>query len=226
MSKRKLMTRISIGVITACILIGLFFAWRWNSQPAYWQDNEAQAKQHIDQLPDLANRFENKMISETSLLDTEGAVDTLVLPYDLANAWLRTKFPKWMNNQGYTIPPPFNDFMIATENGMPVIAFRLSTPEIEQVISMRFKVQLQGENAHLQLDGCRAGRLSIPAESIIEHLSHKLPGYNIDPLIKLVRGLTFDPMTRHPGHTNRDLRLVGIQFMENKMVLTLKAQRR
>lgn len=215
-----------LGVITTIILIGLFFVWRWNSLPGYWQDNEAHARQNIDRLPELANRFENKMISEASLLDTEGQLVTLTVPYDLANAWLRSKFPKWMANQGYLIPPPFSDFMIATENGMPVIAFRLTTPEIEQVISMRFAVQLQGDNARIHLDNCRAGRLSIPAESIIEHLGNKLPGYNIEPLIKLVRGVTFERVTKHPGHTNRDLRLMDIKFIENEMVLTLQAQRR
>lgn len=226
LTKRQLVTRIVLGVIAAFILIGLFFVWRWTSTPGYWRDNQTKMQQQVDQLPQLANQFESKMLGDASMLDTEGNVDQLIVPYDLANAWLRTKFPKWMANQGYTIPPPFSDFMIASQDAMPVVAFRLKTPEIDQVISMRFAVDINGDQAHVRLYDSSAGQMGIPLKSVVEHLQNKLPAYNIDPLIKLMRGITFEPVRKHPGHDDRDIRLIGIEPRENELVLTFRAQRR
>ena len=224
--KRRLIQRIVLGTIGVVLLIGLFLFWRWHHTPSYWRANEALMDEQEEHLPQLANEFESRMISNASRLDTEGADATLVVPYDLANAWLRSKFPKWLANQGYTIPPPFSDFMIAADDGRPIVAFKLTTPEIEQVISMRFEVRLSGDRAHIQLDGCHAGGLRVPVNSIADHLTNKLPAYDIEPLIKLIHGVSIDPVFKHPGHTNRNLRLIGLEMQKDAAVLTLRAERR
>jgi len=220
-------TRIILAIIALVCLTGAWIFWQWNSTPAYWRNTQHDLFDHASELAAMADKIESQLITEVSGANTEGAVTTIRVSYSLANAWLRVKLPQWARNQGQAIPPPLNNFMIAENGSMPVIAFELKTPEVQQVISMRFSVSLRDDGlAAVKLDNFRAGQLSIPAESVLEYLGKKMPAYNIDPLRIFVQGEPFPTIVRHPGHQGRNLRLVGFAANKDALTLTVRAEPR
>jgi hypothetical protein len=224
---RKIVTAVVLVLIAlVCVLFVSVWA-MWEMAPSWWTDNEAYLAEHDAKLAQVAGDIESRLISELSQADAAGERTVIEVPYREANAWLRQRFPQWARNQGHALPPPLSNFMIAHQSGKPVLAFRVSTPEIEQVFSMRFDVTITSRGvARVKLDDFRAGRLDIPAETLVEHLRNKLPAYNIGDLVQLVEGMRFDPVFKHPGHTNRNLRVVGFEATESAIRLTVEAEPR
>jgi len=224
---RNIVTGVVLAIIAVVCIIFISVWLMWEMTPSWWKNNEAYLAAHDADLPQVANDIETRLISELSQADSDGERTVIEVPYDQANAWLRHRFPQWARNQGHTIPPPLSNFMIAHDRGRPVLAFAVTTPEIEQVFSMRFDVNITSRGvARVKLDDFKAGRLDIPAETLIEHLRNKLPAYNIGDLVRLIEGLRFDPVFKHPGHTSRNLRVVGFEANESAIRLTVEAEPR
>jgi hypothetical protein len=229
--KRHRARHVVTGVVIVLIaVVGVALVsvwWLWRMTPSWWNDNEAYLAAHQTELAQVASDVESRMISDLSRIDSDGVRTVIEVPYKQANAWLRHRFPQWARNQGHSLPPPLSSFMIARDAGKPVLAFAVTTPEIDQVFSMRFDVKISSRGvARVKLDDFKAGRLDIPAETLIEHLRAKLPAYDIGDLARLVEGMRFDAVFSHPGHTGRNLRVVGFDANESALRFTVEAEPR
>lgn len=224
--------RISVrGVILAlAALLCLAAVWvvvQWQRRPAYWQRHDQFMQMPAAEVTALADQLESRMVRQVSQTGRNGDTTTIVIGFDEANAWLMMNLGAWARHQQISIPEPLSDMMVALEGGRPVIGFALATPEVEQVFSIAFDVRmLASGQAAIQIAGVRAGRLPIPISAVLEHLRKSVPPEILDPVEQLVAGDPFDPVTPHPGHAAKQLRLVGFEVTSQGVALTLKAEAR
>lgn len=232
MSKRKkriTLTRVTLALIGVLSLAALWIVWQWNRTPTYWRDNEQFVQQEEAKLRDIADSLEGRVISELSRAGRDGQLSTITISFDEANAWLRSKLPQWAKHEGFAMPKPLRDYMVASDQGKPVIAFVLDTEEITQVISIRLDTHVRDSGKlFLKIDDFKAGSISMSPDSILDHVRNKLPGYYKDMTLldELVRGIEVEPVFQHPGHTSKNLRLVGVNMTEQGIAVTLEAARR
>lgn len=227
--KRITLTRVTLALIALLSVAALWIIWQWNRTPDFWRDNETFVVEQQSQLRSMADGLEGRVISELSRAGRDGELTTITIPFADANAWLRTKLNPWAEHEGFAMPKPLRDYMVASEGGQPVVAFIIDTEEITQVISIRLVAYVRDSGRlFLKVDDFRAGSISLPPDAILDHVKNKLPGYwkDMTLLDELIRGLEVEPVFQHPGHTAKNLRMVGLHMTENTIEVTLEAARR
>lgn len=105
---------------------------------------------------------------EPGLRKVEMTVDEL-------NAWIETRAPDWLANQGIEMPSQVSDPMVALEGEQLVVGFRFSEGDFSQWVSMNVDVRVDDTGrAHARLTGVRGGRLPVPARRAMEQMAERL----------------------------------------------------
>jgi len=224
--------RISVGGVALVLaflfcIAGLWIVWQWNRKPACWREHDRLKQMPVETVERMADRIENRMLSEVSQVGRNGDTATIVLPFEDVNAWLMMKLDDWAANQEIVIPKPLGDFVVASRGDRPVVAFALETEEVSQVFSVTFDVRLPAPGKLVvQIDSVHAGRLPIPVDAVLKHLRKSVPQHVLEPLEKLAEGEPFEAVVDHPGNAAKCLRVVGLDVADKGVAIALKAEPR
>ncbi len=144
---------------------------------------------------------------------------------DEANVWLSQKLPEWIESRGYPFPSQVSDLMAATEGRYLVFRFNLETEEISQVVSMTMDAKFQDDGkVLLTLQSIKGGQLPLPLSSLTGVLKKNAGGGRmkeaVEQMTNLFDGQTFD--TRFKFDELRDLIVVGLDFVENRITLKMR----
>lgn len=203
----------------------------WKSEPGYWKANREY----------LANTSNADKIAKAEQLErrvTEGLSDhpddapqTVKFRFDEVNAWFDSKYEAWAINQGRLAPGQLKrPFMITAEGSDLVLAARVQTPEVDQVVSvvLAFEIVPDGR-ARLQLKSIRGGKLPIPTSYVVQRLAPMIPqiqdpstGETQDPANLATTGIFYPPVIKHAG---RDLRLLNFKVEDEGIEITFKNER-
>jgi len=231
-----------VTILIAAVGIGRSL---WQSEPKYWVLNQWFLEQTPQpELAGMADRVFNRALSELSgssgykpveqsgdhpSSDDAPRVRTIRVDFNEANAWLDQKLGDWMLNQGRTMPPGVSTPMIASHGDQLAIAFRYESEEIAKVFSVFLSLKfVEDEQATLQIEGVRGGRLPIPVDMVIDQLpSAEGDDYNASPgppglLGMLLEGRPFDPILPIDG--TRQARIIGLSVDDTGLMLTLEAE--
>lgn len=85
-----------------------------------------------------------------------------------ANAWLATRLSQWSANQGSPLPSFISPPTISHDDGRLVIAGRITTSRLDQIISVRAHIAIvDDKNMRVTLDKLRAGSMPIPVGNVV-----------------------------------------------------------
>lgn len=114
------------------------------------------------------------------------------------NDWLEFGLPKWLQQNGKQMPPTISEVSLASQDNQPVVMFRYRDKQINQVVSVRFQIQIYGEGeAKLTLHSLKGGELPVPVATLTEIMVSIFPvemqGQVLPRIQAMVNGQEFDP---------------------------------
>lgn len=219
----------TIAVATVAVLIAIVL---WVAAPSYWNDAlRARAEGSPAEHAAIAQRFESHANAALTSLprSREDMTRELVLPMAEVNAWLGARMRPWLESQGVTLPPEIGPVVLAAEDGRLVLAFRVQTPQIDQVFSVVFDVQIQGEHRGvMKLIAIRGGRLPLPLGLALRELPPDVR-QNVPPKFMAVieqaqTGIVFDPAFRIDSM--RNIRVLNLEITDQAIRATVRQERR
>ena len=229
-SKRKGCGLVVLIVIGLLCVVALVCAMMWTSEPTYWQANQQYiAATSALQLQQTAEQLEKQFSSRISNLPPgqNGDEQTITISLAQINAWLARRLEGWLVNQGSSLPPQISNIMLATQGDELVLAFELSSDEIEQVVSVVLEIKPQpGDKVGFHLIAIRAGRLPVPVGFLAEQLQTDTAGNNTLPdlLTRASAGLSAELV--QPIDSLRQVRLLDIQPHADSIDLIVREERR
>lgn len=153
---------------------------------------------------------------------------TVTLTNQEINAWLEGRLPLWIENQGMPWPKEVSDLRYWVEDGRPVVGFRYTTPDIDQVVSVGCDLVIDpdGGDARFQFVQLRGGRLPLPLDRFkaptLRQLVQSEP--QAQRLAEVLDGTGFDPI--YPVDERRQARLVEWRAEPEQVVLTFETEPR
>lgn len=244
-------------VIAALSIAGGVGYWMWSSEPDYWQARNAQLESVPEpQLRQQAEDLEQRVVGTLTAVhppthepmqptpagdtaatvppdatNTAGGADvrTITMSFDDVNAWLATRLDGWLANQGEELPPQVSRFMLTAEGDDLVLAFLVDSPQVRQVVSVIFNVQvLRGGQARLRVVEVRGGTLPMPVDALMTQLEEQAPtGVDDEAVARLARALdgeTFDPL--HEIDKARQARLLALDVSPTGLTATVRVEPR
>ena len=241
-----LLTLILLGVMAVICIGAAAGYWLWATEPTHWTENQAFLKQHSkQQLADKAERLEKRMADELSLLSVAAsqqqralraskqanghaattssdaalkpAMKTIKVSIDEANAWLNQRLEGWLINQGHSLPDDISEPMISSHDGKLVAAFRYSHPEITQVVSMYFDINVAPDGmAELKLQSVTGGNLPLPMQQIAERMGDS---QSAQRMAQAFEGQRFEPIKSIDN--NKQMRLMDFEAAEDGLQFTV-----
>lgn len=223
----------------------------WQSEPAYWTQNQAFI-QHTSKakLTDLADRAFNRILGELSssrgyqaggsgkwrpVSDDVLGVRMIRLGFDEANAWLAERLDDWLVNQQRQLPAGLSEPMLTSESGQLVVAFRYRGGDIDQVFSVLLSLEfLEDGRATLSVEGVRGGRLPLPTDYVFKHLPGAARGSGgagesggddakrSQAIAVLLGQQPFDPVLPIDG--SRRARIIGLEVDDEGLGLVVQAE--
>ncbi|MFW6060592.1 MAG: hypothetical protein ACODAQ_10450, partial [Phycisphaeraceae bacterium] len=137
------------------------------------------------------------------------------------NAWLDQRLADWLANQGHALPEGLEQPMLMAEDGDLLLAFRVSTPRGEQIVSIVFNVEVvKPGRARLVVHRVLAGRLPVPMSTLIEQAARQgEQGETEVGAHRVLRGEVFEAVI--PIDRQRDGRLLDVEVTEAGVDVTL-----
>lgn len=224
-SRRTRLWRLLLMVTVLMCAAGAWAFVQWERPPAYWQAARLLLLRDQAATAAAAEDLERRLVGQVTRIGRDGDTDVIEITYAQANAWLMKNLRPWAAHQEIQIPKPLGQMILAPQGEAWVLGIAIKTAEIDQIISIGFDLQLlDSGQAALHITSVRAGRLPIPIASVLAHLRKSGRADSLAPFERLVAGEPFDPVTSHPGHAVKRLRLVGISTSPLGIKLTLKAE--
>ncbi len=232
----------------AAVALGFFLL---RSEPAHWQRHQQRRAatpqtQRVEQAQQLEARF-TALLSYTNPAGDPGitfvsptaqdagvsqdglGVRRIQLTSDEVNAWLETRLPEWLENQGVTLPVEVKEPMFAAQNGLVILAFRYESDNVSQIVSMSFRPELVGQDQNnrqlvFALAGVQGGKLPLPSGSLVSRLETQAAEAKNEALKRVsdaLAGRPFDPvMPMADG--KRTVRLIDFDLGEEESSLTVR----
>jgi len=175
--------------------------------------NKADSGSDNTALPDAAQADPNRPITRSMAFTTQEI-----------NAWLNQRAPDWLANRGTPMPANVSRPMVAIQGEQMVAAFKYSSPEVEQVVSMFFDVKIDEQGkAQLKLNRIQGGNLPLP----VEKLSQRLAGgddasESVKKLAAMFEGQAFDPVW--DVDKTRQARLLAFKPTAKGVEVTVRTQ--
>lgn len=148
---------------------------------------------------------------------------------DELNAWLDQGLPSLLVNQEIHLPDELSNLAAWGENGKPVFAFKVATPQVQQVVSIVLNPEfLPTGKARASIAAVRGGKLPLPLKTVTGLVRDKLEAADrkdlVDRLQGAVDGKEFDPTGSVDG--TRTARLVGLKFNDTGLDLTFRIEKK
>ncbi len=214
-----------------CITVTTLYV-MWTSLPEYWERNRTYLGSRTpEELETIAVNFQNTFLNE--LNDPYGFVASseeshprrsIPVRYDQVNAWLSQALPKWLANQNISLPPWLGGFMLSSESGNLVTAFRVQLPQFDQVVSLVISPSFRADGRlDLRIESIRAGIMPIPRKLLVhriaEGMKHSGDNALADSLVKLIDDPVLNPVIELPG--SRLIRVTDCHIHEDRLVLVV-----
>jgi len=140
------------------------------------------------------------------------------------NAWMDQRLKDWASNQGMNIPDFVKDPMVAIEDDYLILAFKFEKPPISQVVSVMTTVVIEENEAKIQVEGVRGGRLKIPGVKAAANAVGARGGESglADIAAKITKafdGKTFNPLLKL---NSQKIRMISFELKPDGALLTLK----
>lgn len=145
---------------------------------------------------------------------------------DEANDWLEFGLPRWVANNGQSMPPTVSNFSIASNDGHPVIMFLYNDGQLDQIVSVRFYLEFQGQGeAKLVVHSIKGGELPVPVSTLTNIVVSMFPpaaqSKTFERVHSMFQGQPFDPSFPVSGGRERR-KLQGFMINENHLELDFK----
>jgi len=216
-----------ILLVVAAIFLARAYA-LWQSTPRYWDDNAAflqKAGGHA--LVAMADSLQNRTVAEVTDAGPDGATEgylnkdrTLHITFAELNAWLATRLESTLGGSHGLLPPQVSDCMVGVEGNDLVVACRLTSGEMKQVLSAAFSLTFNNGHATLNLSGVRAGQLPLPTGFVVHQIERNAGAARIAAILN---GEPFEPVQKLDA---RQVRLVGYQIRDNGIDVTFRTELR
>jgi len=216
---------IAIGVLCVMALVVVYYV---RSTPAFWQETQTFLQETPQsKLQSLADGVERRIASLTWVEDEAAAAveqpaerQTLTLTMQEANAWLDQNLPQWAAYHGYELSPEVTQPVFAVRGGRLVFAFKYQTPEVSQIISLWFRVAIEGGQARIELAQIRGGDLPMPRRALLRQFGINAEDPNMHPVFaSALSGEPFDPVWQLDE--TREARVVGMRLSPRQVELVI-----
>lgn len=240
-----------IAVLTALLAISVWLARR---NPRHWRQHQvALGMTRPQDRRQLAETFEKNLraaISHSNSADQSpestggddvdhevnrsghnGDIRQLIIHVDQINAWLETKLPTWLSQNKPSLPLNVHGLMVAIDGGKLIVAFRVSSMELDKIVSIFLDLTIIGDpkQPQLQIDIARvmAGKLPIPVDALVKHLGKHNSSVAIDEFLQLldvINGNKFDPIASVPGNHGHLIRLLDLDLTSDMLELEVSIE--
>ncbi|MCC6579847.1 MAG: hypothetical protein IT440_05350 [Phycisphaeraceae bacterium] len=224
---RQRLQVLGYGVSLLIFLAGLWITWKWRSRPAYWDRNQGfLAQTDSDTVRQLADDVERRLLD--LVMDAQpGRVAKLTLSREQINAWMAQRMTAWAANQGYILPPQLGGYMVNLEEGQIVLAFEHDNGSVNQIVSLRFELMMESAGGlHAHLTQLRAGDLPIPSSWLVDRVRSMGDQGQAQVVAKLMEGVTFDPVWRHPASRSCQIRIAQLAIQPDRVTVELRMEPR
>ena len=225
-------------LIAALTVAGGVAYWMWQSTPDYWRAHQrAYENADPDTLTRMAESAEQRTLSDLSrtrgvALEWQANTRTLELTYEQINAWLSQRLEPWLANQGASMPEAIRAPMLTERDGRLVLAFRAETPELNQVVSIFFDIELTDDGrARLHIRRILGGELPMPVDTILQRVaqqasqgSERRHSQAVRTLRRVLDGQSFTPII--PIDRQRRGRLIDLAVEDDRLLLTVRVEKR
>lgn len=207
------------------MVLGIWMAVRWRSQPDYWTRNaEFLSQRDPAQIADLARNAESRMMNSVSAA-RPGAEQIVELPLGEINAWLATRLGEWLANQQIELPREVSNFMVSCEDSRIVLAFEFDSPAAKQIVSLVMTpAMMNNGDLMLRLDEIRAGNLPVKASWIEDHLPKATNRDDAVNVADLIKGKRFTPVFPHPVDRRLRLRVLDFRLQPGSVWLKVRGE--
>lgn len=193
----------------------------WDQTQTFWADTDTAT---LDKMAESAERRVFNRVSNTPNEDANTGPQTVTVTLDEANAWLRQRFPQWVENRGQQMPPELMDPMLAIEEDLLVLAFQIETDERTSLVSLLVDVEFNEDGTGIfRLANVRLGRQDLPLQWLINKISAYDNSY-ADLAANaqgLTEGLPFEPVFAMPGSQDRLVRVRDMRLLEDENTIEL-----
>ena len=245
--KKSLLRRImkwSLAVSTVVVIIVVIISWTmvhrartapefWDRTQAFWTDTDTAT---LDRMAESAERRVFNQVSRRPVANSAAAgnsassddssgAQTVTITLDEAISWLRQRFPQWIENSGHSLPPEVMDPMLAIEDDLLVMAFRIDTDERTNLVSLLWDIDFNDDGTGtLRLANVRLGTLDMPLKLIFDQVSAYDSSYAdlAANAQSLTEGVPFEPVFTLPGSQDRTVRIRDMRLQENAIELDIE----
>ncbi len=214
-------------VVVIAIAFGamLWGWWQVNRTPVWWVPPTDVTSAAV---VETGEDFENRMLTDSSRVRKKNMTWTLVVTEEEINAWLSTRLPRWMENQ-----QPNQSSMLGSFGDIAQVHVRIKDGRIRfgarigvvagdvesgYVVSAMIEPQIGVEGGlMLGLGETAAGRLPVPADSIVSMFEQQLRAAGND-VLKLIVGDEIDPVIQMPN--NQRIRVLELEVNTGEIILT------
>ena len=205
-------------VVLACVPLGLRECLRY--QPDFYRNRvvvpperrRAEAQQFVAQSMQLRNDIMNESSWEANFTDEE------------VNAWLAEDLVQHFADQ---LPPGVREPRVAFEPDRAILAFQLDQGSLKSVVWVVLSVQVSAPNElELTLEKVRAGMMPVPYDALLDRVTAHVRAQGIDVSWDRTGPHPVATVRYEPTLTRTDIRLEQLQFLQGRVRLAGRSERR
>lgn len=146
------------------------------------------------------------------------------------NTWMNQRLDDWLHTQGKRLPKGIKEPMLAREGNRFVLAFKYDTPQLKQVVSLKFHLRMELDgSASVQLEDVRGGRLKLPTKGLNGAVLQQAQQFNqsasrasrkLQKLIDYFDGMRLDPVI---DVNSNKVRITELNLDEQGLDMALKS---
>ena len=227
-----------IALFAVLCLIALVVYLGWHGRPAHWdaeqqrlaalsEANRAAVSESLRNrlLRQWSNPGDKTPVTEDDLF---GHRQQIEIRFDELNTWIKTEGLSLLEEIDVEVPETATTAMIDSPGeGLLRISFEVTTQEIQQVVTLSFKVTVADDGTLTsKLERATAGKLPLPVGTAIDIVATQAEE---GILLDLMLGKPVQPIELpiDPSKDGlRDGRLVGLEVTDEALVITRETVRR
>jgi hypothetical protein len=183
---RRIAVVAALSLVVAATLAMLAAGLLARTTPAWWRTVRADDPKTIQTAEYVENEFINQMYHERSMGGGAAPVDgswqseewTVALDAASANAWLNTRLPKWLANQGVDWPDQVHELQVDFRDGAMVVGMSVRLREGDRYLSATLAPSVtDGGPLWMPARWIHVGQLSLPARWALGQAESRAASY-------------------------------------------------